>query len=188
MVTINFYGSGIRYWICEIPLEEFKVLENDREKLETVWEQLFFDLEYLEEKGYDSWESIHLLEKGKGWLMADRNRMEIRIGRKKRTVTMNDFLGEDALFDPYKKEVIAFEIEKREGYQYVLLVQMDTGTINKYQLERSSIDTDRLLFRFYDGRAAGLDLLWLTSVEYDGQELFDQRDDCLTRQNMVRIL
>lgn len=188
MVTINFFGEGVRYWLCEIPLAEFDIILKEKMKTGQDWEQLFFNLSFLDELGYANWESIHLLKKGKGWLIAEKNRMEIRVGRKKRVIELDEFLGDKMLFQTFSKKVIAFEFDKKEAYQYVLLVQLDLGKINNYELNYGKTDLDKFVFRFYDGRGVGLDLLWLTKVEYDGKELFDQGDDCLTRQNMVRIL
>ena len=188
MVSLNFYGEGLRYWLCEIPLVEFDVIQHQKERTGKDWEQLFFDLTFLEGLGYNNWESIHLLEEGKGWIIAERNKIEIKNGRKKRVVKLDEFLGDNMLFQTFPKKVIPFEIVQKDGYQYVLLVQVDAGKINKYELESNKLDLDKFLFQFFDGRGVELDLMWLTKVEYDGKELFDQGDDCLTRQNMVRIL
>jgi hypothetical protein len=152
MVTINFFGEGVRYWLCEIPLAEFDIFLKEKEKTGQDWEHLFFDLSFLDELGYANWESIHLLKKGKGWLIAERNRMELSVGRKKRVVELDEFLGDKMLFQTFSKKVLAFEIDKKEAYQYVLLVQLDTGKINKYELNKDMIDLDKFLFRFYDGR------------------------------------
>lgn len=187
MTIITFFGAGLRYWICQIPEAEFAIIRERKEANRKTWEHVFFDLDFLEKLGYQNWETIHLLEEGKGWLIAENNRMEIRIDRKKRKVELEQFLG-NALFDEYRKRVIAFEVEEKVGFQNVLLLQKDVGMINKFEIDEELLDLDKLVYWFYDGRAAKLDLLWLTKVEYDGQELFDKGDDCLTRQNLVRIL
>ncbi len=188
MTTIKFFGTGMRYWICEIPESQFNRIEKEKIALNKMWEELFFDLEFLEQFGYSNWESIHLLEEGKGWLITERNRIEIKTGRKKRVVEMHEFLGDGLLFDAFKKEITAFKVLKKEHFNYVLLVQLDAGLINKYELLSDDFDIDKSKFSFYDGRDFNLDLLWLTKMEYNNRELFDLGDDCLTRQNIVSVL
>jgi len=188
MTTIKFFGTGMRYWVCEIPESQFNLIEKEKIAMNKVWEELFFDLEFLEQFGYSNWESIHLLEEGKGWLIAERNRIEIKTGKKKRVVEMREFLGDGLLFDAFKKEIIAFEVLKKANFTYVLLVQLDAGLINKFEVVSDDFDLDKSNFTFYDGTDVNIDLLWLTKVEYNGQELFDLGDDCLTRQNIVSVL
>ena len=73
MYIINCFGSGIRYWLCRIPKNEFVMMDEYRIKNQCNWVDIFFNLEILDKFGYNDWESIHLLQEGKGWLLKKGN-------------------------------------------------------------------------------------------------------------------
>mgnify|MGYP000447349993 CR=1 FL=1 len=188
MVAINFYGTGIRYWVCAIPNAEFDEINMYRLRLGIGWEEIFFSLEVLEEFGYSNWENIHLLEEGKGWLIDKANRFEIKSGRKKRLVTMAQFIGEGLLFEAFTKKIVPFKIGKEEGITYVMLSQIDAGLINKYHLESETCDLDKLCFTISILEQEDMSFNWLSNLTYNDVDLFDQGEDCLTRSNRVILL
>jgi len=77
------FGSGIRYWICKVPLDQFIQFEKLQIKYNTPYETIFFDLELMNKFGYSSVEEFHTIHSGRGFLIKERNTIEIKHKKKR---------------------------------------------------------------------------------------------------------
>jgi len=185
--VINFFGTGIRYWICRIPDEEFQKIDRYRLKHNRCWEEVFFDLHTLEKFGYQDWESIHLLEEGKGWILEGKNWIEFKKGRKKRKVEVGEFLGSGLIFDSFNKERDDTVLIQKKGYVDVALVQLETGLILKYNL--GEMNLDKICFKLcYAPLKNKVAVDWIDSITYAGMALVNYAEDSLTRESRVFVL
>ena len=186
---INFFGTGVRYWICRIPNTELGLLNKYKVENNLHWEQVFFNLEVLEVFGYKDWESIHLLDDGSGWLPVGNNWIEIRSGRKKRKISADEFLGSGFMFDLFKKVYSDSVLSAVEGNTDVLLLQLETGLIAKHVISIEQITLDQ--FTFVLGPKWMSDLLgmqWVEGLKYNGFVNNKTQDETLTRESRVMII
>lgn len=187
--VINFFGSGIRYWICRIPKEEMNKLLEFREKHQLYWEDIFFDLHTLEQFGYKSWEDFHVIREGSGWLVAPRNWFEIKLGRKKRKINSEEFMGEGLMFDLFKKENLADDHTLEQETVDVLLVQLETGLVAKFELNEPRVDIDLMEFKMEPNWMHELlQLHWVEGVDYKKIPLNRVKEDTLIRENRVKLI
>ena len=186
---INFFGTGVRYWICRVPNDEFDKLRGYKEKHNLVWESIFFNLDVLEKFGYKDWESIHLLEEGTGWIPVGKNWIEIRIGRKKRKFSSDEFLGAGLMFDSFNKDVSDFELTPSNESQDILLLQIETGLIAKYVVNESISDLAFLTCTISPNWMSELfDLAWVEGLKYKGRMVEKSQDDTVIRESKVKII
>jgi len=55
---INLFGTGIRYWNCEVAQEVFDDMNRIRGKNQVAWEQVLFDLDFLNHYGFGHWSEL----------------------------------------------------------------------------------------------------------------------------------
>ena len=53
--VINFFGSGIRFWICNILNSEYDQMCQIRYDEKKSWDELFFDFRFLEKLNRSHW-------------------------------------------------------------------------------------------------------------------------------------
>lgn len=184
---INFFGVGVRYWICRIPREELDTLSKYRTNNALNWEDIFFDLHTLELFGYENWESFNVILEGSGWLTADRNWLEIKVGRKKRKVLTDEFLGKGLMFDLFNKEHTEWVYEPQEGTRDILLIQLETGLMAKYELTEEGVDLSQLIFELQPKWMEDLlGMNWVEGVRCNNGDSIKTKEDTLIRENRVK--
>lgn len=184
---VNFFGIGIRYWICRIPESEVEKLSSFRQDKELNWEDIFFDLHTLELFGYENWESFNVILEGSGWLTAERNWLEIKVGRKKRKVLVDEFLGDGLMFDLFNKEHLEWSYEPELGARDVLLVQLETGLVGKYELNKEGVDLSQLIFNMQPSWFTELlGMNWVEGVECVNGQSRKTKEDTLIRENRIK--
>ena len=65
---INLFGTGIRCWICEIPIHRYEQLKEVASFRKTTIHNIFFDLEVLQNLGYKHWKKIFPIEEIIGFI------------------------------------------------------------------------------------------------------------------------
>lgn len=184
---INFFGVGIRYWICRVPDQEVDRLSKYKTENELNWEDIFFDLHTLELFGYQSWENFNVILEGNGWLTVDKNWLEIKVGRKKRKVSTDEFLGEGLMFDLFNKEQVEWVYEPQEGSSDVLLIQLETGLVAKYELTQEGVNLSQLIFdlqpKWMDET---LGMKWVEGVRCTVGGAVRTKEDTLVRENRIK--
>jgi len=189
MYIINFFGFGIRYWLCRIPSKEFKLIDEFRVNKQFNWVDIFFNLDILERFGYSDWESIHLLHEGKGWLLQNGNWLEVKKERKKQKIDVSKFIGEGYFFDIYEKIYDDTKLVKEQGYVDVVLAQIDTGLIFKFEINKEKLDLNKMKFKMnFNPLNKCFDADWVTGIVYDGVNINESKEDSLTRESKVIIL
>ena len=189
MYIINCFGSGIRYWLCRIPKGEFVAMDEYRLKNQCNWVDIFFNLEVLGEFGYNDWESIHLLQEGKGWLLKKGNWIEIKKERKKRKILVEEFVGNGFVFDFFNKDLDRSKILKEEGFIDLALVQIESGLVFKFEIMEEQLDMDKMKFQMnYHPLSEKLEMDWVSGISYDGLNLNETKEDSLTRESKVILL
>ena len=189
MYIINCFGSGIRYWLCRIPKNEFVMMDEYRIKNQCNWVDIFFNLEILDKFGYNDWESIHLLQEGKGWLLKKGNWIEIKKERKKRKIYVDEFMGNGFVFDFFHKEFDKSKLLKEDGFIDIALIQIESGLIFKFEIMEEQLDMDKMKFQMnFSPLTEKLAMDWVSGITYNGLNLAEMKEDGLTRESKVILL
>lgn len=190
MYTINMSGKGLRYWICKIPMTEFNRIESVHKKFKEPYENLFFDLSFLKKLGYNSHEEFYCIQKGRGFIITERNRVEIKNRSKKmRLFDSTELLYSPLMFDPYHIVMDESKIEKEEGYKYVGLVQFETGGFFKFKSELLGFRINELEFHLnYAPISKTLGVDFVTNLAYSGKLVDQKKESVLNTSNKVIVL
>lgn len=184
---INLFGAGVRYWVCRFPDQEVDRLASFRTKNNLKWEDIFFDLHTLALFGYENWESFNVILEGSGWLTADRNWIEIKVGRKKRKIRTDEFLGSGLMFDLFKKVHSNWVHEPEEGTRDILLIQLETGLTAKYVLSEEGLDLSKLIFELQPKWMEDLlGMNWVENISYTDGVSKKTKEDTLVRENRIK--
>lgn len=148
---INLFGTGIRCWICEIPMHRYNQLKEVAAFHETSVDNILFDLEILKRLGYKHWKNIFAIEEINGFLIEPKNKVEIKNGTRIITkFTANQILGNEAFFKLYTTKEVDFKITNRPEHKYLLIGQKEIGSY-KYKVETDNFEIEKLCFSFCKG-------------------------------------
>lgn len=187
-IIINLFGEGIRYWICDIPIQQFNEFEKIKKRNNLDWETMLFDFDFLTHFGYSHWSELSKNQEVKIFLLNHSNKLEIKernkILLKKPSI---DLLNKSSLFDLYSTEVIHFNFLMKRDFKSIVLIQNEIGLIAKYQIETSSFYIDKLNFQIVNNTKKVLDGI-LTNLHYENKRLKIISEDVLVRSMKVFII
>ena len=144
---INLFGTGIRYWNCEIGIDMFNDMNQRIQKHNVKWEDLLFDLEILNHYGFEHWSRLSSKPANVGFLLEARNRIEIKQESKLITrFKANDLKTELTLFPLYQTVFIKESTEDKADIKSFKLIQMEKGLIGKYKFQSENFSIDQLGF------------------------------------------
>jgi hypothetical protein len=191
MYTINFFGTGLAYWVCKMPTDEFDKLHQYSMDTGQDFENIFFDLDLIQSFGYPDWMNIHPIFSGMGMLLKDRNYIEIRNGNRRVRKIMSLELNENSSLFPLfsiQKDVYRF-LPKDKSVVYVLLVQFVTGLIRKFTIDCSSLNLDDIRFYLnYQPLTHFLKEDWVTNIAYKNALMDQWQEDAVVQSSRVYVL
>lgn len=191
MYTVNLFGTGIAYWVCKMPVEEYIKLKSFAEKTEQDLETIFFDLDLIRSFGYRDWMNIHPYFSGMGMLLNDRNYIEIRKGNRRiRKINSSELNDEYSLFPIYSiQKDIHRTLPGEKDFVYVILVQFLTGLIRKYTIETASINLDDVCFYLnYQPLNSFIEEDWVTNISFKGALMDEWKEDTVVQGSRVFVL
>jgi hypothetical protein len=118
-----------------------------RVKHQATWEEILFDIDFLNHFGYAHWENLSVQKEEIGFLLDPTNKIEIKQGAK--TVARlfsNKLLNSETLFPLYNTQETTLTLKNRDEYQVFYLIQLETGLIGKFQFETSQFSIEDLTF------------------------------------------
>lgn len=198
---INLFGTGIRYWNCEVAQEVFDDMNRIREKNRVEWEQVLFDLDFLNHYGYDHWSELaksldqtstptsRSLQRGRelvqhrGFLLETQNRIEIKKGGKLLTRFRASELDAAAtLFPLYGTTFHEQTLEQQEGRKSFQLIQFEKGLIGKFKFEAEQFSIEDLHYHL-----SRIDTkTFLSHIQLGTALLESSQEDCLVVGSFVR--
>ena len=144
---INLFGTGIRYWNCELPIDVFNDMNQRIQKHNVRWEDMLFDLEILNHYGFEHWSKLSTKPGNVGFLLEARNRIEIKQESKLITrFKAIDLNTELTLFPLYQTVFIKESTEDKADIKSFKLIQMEKGLIGKYKFQSENFSIDQLVF------------------------------------------
>lgn len=182
---INLFGTGIRCWICEIPIHRYNQLKEVAAFHETTLDNILFDLEILQRLGYKHWKSIFAIEEINGFLIEERNKVEIKNGRSIITkFNANQILGREAFFKLYTTKEVYFKITNRPEHKYLLIGQKEIGSY-KYKVETDTFEIEKLCFSFCKGINNENSVV---TISYNNKSLKPIKTDTIIRSFFVNYI
>lgn len=181
-IYINLFGTGIRYWECELPQSTYEQMEQVRLERNTTWEYLLFDFAFLAKFGYKHWSEMAPQKEQAGLILDPMNRIEIKqaqriISRFKAI----ELTGGDTLFPLHNVSNTAIKIQSDETVKRFILAQLEKGLIGKFQLTSPSFDVNELLYETKTIQH----YQFLSNIRYIGQPLRNKKDDSVCTSSMV---
>jgi hypothetical protein len=144
---INLFGSGIRYWNCELHIDVFDDMNQRIQKHNVRWEDMLFDLEILNHYGFEHWSKLSSNPATVGFLLEAQNRIEIKQESKLITrFKAIDLKTELTLFPLYRTVLIKESTEDKTDIKSFKLIQMEKGLIGKYRFQSDNFSIDQLAF------------------------------------------
>jgi hypothetical protein len=142
---INLFGTGIRYWNCELPIDVFNDMNQRIQKHNVRWEDMLFDLEILNHYGFEHWSRLSSKPANVGFLLEAQNRIEIKQESKLITrFKAIDLKTESTLFPLYQTVFIKESTEEKADIKSFKLMQMEKGLIGKYKFQSEIFSIDQL--------------------------------------------
>jgi hypothetical protein len=171
---LNLFGTGIRYWICDIPTEQFNEMEQIRVKHSVEWEELLCDFDFLKHYGYAHWSELSSYPEQKGFYLNSHNKAEIKeknrfIARFKAEELMNT----NALFPLYKTFNLHSNFPNHPATERLIIKQEETGLFAKYELFTEDFLIEELQFQLEITEQYSL----LTGIKYPEISIIEQKED-----------
>jgi hypothetical protein len=171
---LNLFGTGIRYWICDIPTEQFNEMEQIRVKHSVEREELLCDFDFLKHYGYAHWSELSSYPEQKGFYLNSHNKAEIKeknrfIARFKAEELMNT----NALFPLYKTFNLHSNFPNHPATERLIIKQEETGLFAKYELFTEDFLIEELQFQLEITEQYSL----LTGIKYPEISIIEQKED-----------
>lgn len=182
---LNLFGTGIRFWICEIPTPLFEEMNKIRCQHKVEWEDILFDLGFLEHVGFSHWSELSSRPEQIGFLLESTNRVEIKQGAKFLARFKASELREDVtLFPLFQTNFEKLELSESNEFKTVVLVQYEKGLITKFSYHADYFSIDHLTF----GIRCIQDQVFLGDIIHTSASLNHVSDDTLVLGTKVILL
>ncbi len=128
-IIINLFGTGLRCWLCEIPIFRYEQLQLAASFTDSRIEEVIFDLDRLNKIGYSHWKNIYPIQEINGFILHPLNTIEIKNkGKKIDKFRAHDLNNTDStLFEIYNTQNITIKAENKNKYKYLLIGQKEVG-------------------------------------------------------------
>lgn len=181
--VLNFFGTGIRYWICELPILQFEEMEKIKQQHKVEWENLLFDFDFLKHFGYKHWSELSRYPEQIGFLLLPENRIEIK-EKAKFLIRFKayDLLNSETLFPLFYCESSHFVPPVIiKNTQLLLLIHLEKGLIGKYKIETNGLDINQLKYQLQSFDKYH----FLSSLKYINQTLILAQSDTVVCDSKV---
>lgn len=173
---INLFGTGIRYWQCELAQEVFDDMNRIRAKHNAKWENVLFDLDFLKHYGFSHWSELSRSTGKSGFILNSENRIEIKQGSKLIVrFKANELDSGTTLFPLYHTTIIEEPIIEHSANKCFQLIQYEKGLIGKFKFETESFSIDQMSYAI-----SKIDKTkFLASIQFGETILESKQEDCL---------
>jgi len=181
------FGSGIRYHICQIPLPVFEKIKTLKRKYSISYEELFFDLEFINKLGFSHWSEFYCVSSKKGFFINAKNKIEIRKKNKllKRFLA-SELLNKESLFTLYQTSITKQHFNLKSGFVNVILMEYEIGMIFNFQLNEQALNIEDLEFSLLEDFTSNNNY-FLIGLNYKNKLLFNKKEDTVSRTFKILI-
>lgn len=173
-IYINLFGTGIRFWLCEIETSVYEKMLHYQQRDNNHWENLFFDFDFLAHFGYKHWSEFSSEKEQVGLLLDPINKIEIK--QAQRIISRfkaSELTGIDTLFQLHETKMNTLTLSPNKGYKQFTLVQFEKGLIGKFKLQTDSFQVEDLKYELLQLDSFQL----LFNIDYQGNLLRKTKDD-----------
>ena len=181
---LNLFGTGIRYWVCDIPTEQFNEMEQIRIKHSVEWEVLLSDFDFLKHYDYAHWSEISSFSEQKGFYLNSHNKVEIK--EKNRFIARfkaDELMNANALFPLYKTFNLHSNFPNHPATERLIIKQEETGLFAKYELFTEEFQIEKLQFQLEITEQHSL----LKSIIYPEISIIEQKEDTVVTGISIQI-
>lgn len=181
---VNLFGDCLRYWICDLKDETYKYIFNHKIEFDKSWEEMFFDLDFLNTIGFNHWSELSNYDEFRGFLISKNNRIEVK-GKTKKVLKLNsiDLLNQKTLFPLFQVSKIQMYLPVNELKRFIL-IHFEIGQFAKYKIECDSFNVDKLEFKLITCPMINLDFI-LAGIDYEGVNLINIDEETLVKKMLV---
>ncbi len=145
---INLFGTGIRYWDCQIDQDMYDDMNRIRLKHNVDWEKILFDLDFLNHYGFNNWSELSNSDSITGFLLNSSNIIEIKQGGKLVSRFKSSELDHSQVLFPLYNTVNAKKSKtKQTNGVHFKLVQYEKGLIAKLKFEAEIFSIQDVTFQ-----------------------------------------
>ena len=185
---INLFGTGIRYWTCNVPKDLFNQMDQERLKTNIDWETLIYDQGFLKMFGYKNFQDLSKAKEKIGFILNKGNKIEIKQRAKYLLKTSSrELYGDESLFPKFQTEIINLDFVPKDDMILMIIIQTEVGLIGKFTIENELFNIDQLTFRLTKLLPEDSDLV-LFELNYDSKKLRSIKDDSVIRNTKVVII
>lgn len=180
---INLFGTGIRYWTCEIPKCKFEEMEKIKDQHNVEWEHLLFDFDFLNRFGYNHWDEMSKYPEQVGFLLNKENRIEVKL--KSKLITRffaQELMNQETLFPLYQTSFTDLNFVTDPTKTSFLLLQFEKGLIGKFKFEAEHFSIDQV---HYVLSRIGNNT-FLSQIQLGEQFLESSQEDCVVVGSFFR--
>jgi hypothetical protein len=182
---LNQFGTGIRYWICDLDIVIFQKMNEFRLHYQVEWEHLLFDFDFLQRFGFNHWSDLSNQAEYIGFFIHPMNKIEIKLGTKFITRFKSlELLNQETFFPLYRSAFFDLKMEQKPNIQTFLLIQFETGLIGKYKIPSKNLLMDDL--EFLCSRINNL--TFITHLRYRNQILKSTKNVSVSTSSKVIII
>jgi hypothetical protein len=144
---INLFGTGIRFWECQIDQDIYDDMNKIRIKHNVDWEKILFDLDFLQHYGFNNWSELSNSDSITGFLLNSSNIIEIKQGVKLVSRFKSNELDHSQVLFPLYNTVNAKKSQTKQtnGVHFKLL-QYEKGLIAKLKFEAEIFSINDITF------------------------------------------
>lgn len=173
---INLFGSGIRFWECQIDQDIYDDMNRIREKHNVDWEKILFDLHFLNHYGYNHWSELSKCAPTTGFLLNSSNIIEIKQGGKLVSRFKSLELENSQVLFPLYNTVNAKKSKTTQtNGVHFNLIQYEKGLIAKLKFEAEIFSIQHVTFHIDTLESE----IFLSSISVNSLPLYIAQEDTL---------
>ena len=182
---INLFGTGIRFWICDIRQDEFDEMQTIQQRNQVEWENLLFDFDFLKHFGFKHWSELSKQPEQTGILLLPENRIEIKLKAKfVSRFKANELFNLGTFFPLFQTVHVPLNLNSESDSKKIIIVQIEKGLIGKYRFVSEEFLMNDLLFELTEFN----ELTYLTGLEFKGKRTKCTLEDSIVIGTKVFII
>ena len=180
--VVKLIGEGVQYWVAELPNSTWDKIVNIMETQKLSLSEIIFDLEILNQLGFESWEDIPFLKESVALRIGTTSKIEVKLKNKRIIdIKASEIIDNKFLFPLYNTKVIpAYQPKFISSDRLLIFGYNITGTIQSYQINTHNLDIDKLTFFLSKNTFYSNEFL-IENIVYKNQYLIGKAPSCIIR-------
>ena len=180
--VVKLIGEGVQYWVAELPNSTWDKIINIMKTQELSLSEIIFDLEILNQLGFESWEDIPFLKESVALRIDTTSKIEVKLKNKRIiNIKASEIIDNKFLFPLYNIKVTpAYQTKFHSSDKLLIFGYNITGTIQSYQLNIPNLDVEKLTFLLSENTFYPNEFL-IENMAYNNKYLIGKAPSCIIR-------